>query len=659
MSALVYLLRLSAEHNPDEALARIPMSHFQFSLRAALCAMVLIALSACEMAPKRDDAQLGPAQDRAARLIARGDLKHAAAIYWRQAGEAKSPRREDLQLRAVETLLTPKTAELAKQYLAVVLGQDLRGPWLVRARLAQARLALIERQPAKALAALPPGISLTTPQYETQVDELRAQALLDVGQILQSVRLRALLAVRLDDPKARDLNRRKLWAALGRAGEQQVARWAGVETNPDVRGWLELSFIAKTSAANLNAFNQALDAWRQRYPNHAASETILARLREDWKSLRLNPRQIAVLLPLSGAYASVAEAVLAGFMSAYYTETQRTDRPEIRVYDVGDNNAAIWAQYTRAVRDGAELIVGPLDKGAVAALAGHKQLPVPVLSLNYSERVIDPPGNLYEFGLLPEDEARQAAERASLAGFDTALALAPEGEWGARLLEAFRARFEGLGGQVLDARRYDETSADFSIPIKDVLGIDSSEARYARLRSLLNRDLQFEPRMRPDADMLFMAALPRQARLLRPQLRFHYGADLPVYATSHIYTGVQDARADRDIDGVIYCDMPWMLEGANPKPELKTRLDRLFPLAGQQLARLTALGFDAYQVIHYLRRLDERAYERYAGLTGDLHMDDAGRIHRELEWGQFVDGEPRLLTGIQARSGPTAVATTP
>lgn len=635
------------------------MSYFQHFARTALVAVVLIILAACEALPKRDNAQLQTAQDRASELIARGEVKHAATIYWRQAGEVSSPQREDLQLRAVETLLTPRTARLAGQYLDVVLRQDLRGPYLVRARLAQARLALIEKRPAEALTALPPGISLATPQFETQVKELRAQALFGMDRILQSVRLRVLLAARLDDVQARERNRRKLWETLGRADKQQVARWARIETDANLRGWLELSLIAKTSTADLQSFDQALDAWRQRYPNHAAGDTILARLRKDWKALQLRPRQIAVLLPLSGAYASVAEAVLTGFISAYYTDGDATDKPKIRVYDVGDNTAAIWAQYTRAVQAGAELVVGPLDKGAVAALAGRRKLPVPVLSLNYSDRVTDPPKNLYEFGLLPEDEARQVAERALWAGHETALVLAPKGEWGARLLHAFRARFEALGGKVLDVQRYDEAAADFSVPIKDVLGIDASEQRYAQLRSLLNRDLKFEPRMRPDADVLFMAALPRQARLLRPQLRFHYGANLPVYATSHIYTGVKDARADRDIDGVIYCDMPWMLDGANPKPELKGRLQRLFPLAGQQLARLTALGFDAYQVIQYLKRLDTRAYERYAGLTGNLHMDDLGRIHRELEWARFVDGEPQLMTGIGARFAPKAVATIP
>jgi outer membrane PBP1 activator LpoA protein len=623
-----------------------------------LIAAVLITLTCCKMAPPRGE---GPRAQpgHAAELLKAGDLKGTAALLWEQAASQPSPQREDLQLRAVETLLTPKTAPLARQYLDEVLKEELRGPLLVRARIAQARLALLEGQPTIALRALPPGISLATPQFEKQVDELRAQALLDTGQILQSVRTRVALAPKLTDHQAIVANQQKLWRALGRASEQQISRWAQDEMDKTLRGWLALGYIAKTSPTDSRLFDRELNAWRQQYPHHPAANMIIGQLRRDWRQLQLSPRKIAVILPLTGPYASIAKAVQTGFMAAYYTDDQAHHKPSIRVYDVGESGTDVWEQYMRAVREGAQLVVGPLDKVGVDALAGRRKLPVPVLSLNYSERPSNPPNNLYEFGLLPEDEARQVAERARLAGYQTALTLAPQGEWGERLLNAFRRRFEELGGLVLDTARYDPNGTDFSAPIKDVLGIDLSEQRCAELRTLLRRDLQCEPRRRPDADMLFMAALPRPARLLRPQLRFNYATDLPVYATSHIYTGVEDVRSDRDIDGVIYCDMPWMLKGANPEPQLRARLDSLFPSESQDLARLMALGVDAYRIIYYLKRLAARPYARYTGLTGNLYMDDLGRIHRELDWARFVDGEPTLLGNALSQPSSGAVAAMP
>lgn len=629
------------------------------SLRGPWCValigiVVLLGLVSCASQPPREAAR--PVQ--VSKLIKQGDLAGAAAAYWELAKGAQSPRREDLQLRAVETVLTPKTMTLAKRYLSMMPADRLAGTALVRARLAQARVALMEQQPNVALAALPPGLSLTTPDFYTEVEELRAQALLAAGRVLDSVQVRSALATELTDQNAVAANHQKLWEALTRAGDQDLARWLRDERDPRLRGWLELGYIAKTSSGNFATFDRQLKDWQLKYDRHPASDKLLAQLRRDWRSLQLRPRQIAVMLPLSGAYASVSSAVLAGFMAAYYTDETAPEKPAIRIYDVGSGGDEARQVYQRAVREGADFVVGPLDKEGVTALAQIRRLPVPVLSLNYSDEIVDAPDTLYEFGLLPEDEARQVAERASLAGHHTALVLAPEGAWGERLLDAFRARFEALGGTVLAVNRYDESAADFAAPIKDVLGIDMSEQRNSELRSLLRLDLQFEPRRRPDADMMFMVALPRQARLLRPQLRFHYATDLPVYSTSHIYTGIADAGSDRDINGVMYCDMPWTVPGANPLPELRARMDSLFPLESQQLPRLTALGFDAYRVIYYLKRLAQRPYERYAGLTGTLHMDARGRIHRALQWAQFVDGSATVMDSLPASPESLAAAQT-
>ena len=71
-------------------------------------------------------------------------------------------------------------------------------------------------------------------------------------------------------------------------------------------------------------------------------------------------------------------------------------------------------------------------------------------------------------------------------------------------------------------------------------------------------ELEFEPRRRQDIDIVFMAAFPAGARQLMPQLAFHHGADLPVHATSHVWSGVPDPANDRDLDGVVFGDMPWL-----------------------------------------------------------------------------------------------------
>ena len=263
---------------------------------------------------------------------------------------------------------------------------------------------------------------------------------------------------------------------------------------------------------------------------------------------------------------------------------------------------------------------------------------MPTLSLNYAEQTTTATEKLFQFGLLPEDEARQAAEMAFLNGHRHTATLVPDGEWGQRLLIAFQQRFEELGGDIISSQTYTAGGSDFKHPIQRMLNLDDSEARRNRLQQLMRSELKFTPYRRQDVDMIFMAATPRDARLLKPQFKFHYAGELPVYATSHVFSGDIDREADRDIDDLFYCDMPWVLTD-NP---LKQTLEKLWP--GQKhFGRFFALGADAYNLIPYLSRLQANDWERFSGYTGNIYLDPQNRLHRELLWARFTKGIPRLL----------------
>ena len=154
-----------------------------------------------------------------------------------------------------------------------------------------------------------------------------------------------------------------------------------------------------------------MEAWRSGIPDHPALPGIagayLGRLEEE----RFRPARIAVLLPLSGPYQKVAAALRDGMIAAYF-EQPAEQRPLLRFYDSSDS-VDTWPLYTRAAAEGAELVVGPLDKQAVAQLARAGELRVPVLALNQVVPENPLPENLYQFALSPEDEARQVAERAA------------------------------------------------------------------------------------------------------------------------------------------------------------------------------------------------------------------------------------------------------
>src|SRR5207249_1686407 len=78
---------------------------------------------------------------------------------------------------------------------------------------------------------------------------------------------------------------------------------------------------------------------------------------------------------------------------------------------------------------------------------------------------------LYQFGLLPEDEVIQAAQRAKLSGFSKALIIAPKSAWGSRLVNAFLNEWQHSGGKVIDSWRY-TTNGNFNSDIAKLLKVD-------------------------------------------------------------------------------------------------------------------------------------------------------------------------------------------
>ncbi|HET7922274.1 MAG TPA: penicillin-binding protein activator, partial [Gammaproteobacteria bacterium] len=240
-------------------------------------------------------------------------------------------------------------------------------------------------------------------------------------------------------------------------------------------------------------------------------------------------------------------------------------------------------------------------------------------------------------------EAAQVADRALATGYSRAVALAPSDDWGNRVLNAFSARFRELGGSLLGTQLYAPGSSDFSIAITRLLNLDQSQYREGQLRGLLGHSLQFEPRRRQDIQFIFLAARSKDARLIRPQLKFYHAIDVPVYATSQVYQPGGDA--DDDLDGISFDDMPWLLENSGAAARVRTHLARLWSDNFDNNSRLYALGFDAWRLLPLLYN-SRQLSAPVQGMSGLLSMDAAGRIHRQLDWATFVNGNPKLLKPV-------------
>lgn len=438
----------------------------------------------------------------------------------------------------------------------------------------------------------------------------------------------------LTNAQALVANHQRIWYALGHLDQLELQLAGGGDTGDELRGWLDLAILFLEFGGDRDGLRTAVSRWSNANRAHPAAE---------FAAIVLGPprtpdlRQIGLLLPLSSNYGSAARQVYDGFDAAHATDTHPR-RPLVNFHDVGAEPSLVANYVGVSSSQGADVIVGPLGKDAVKALLESRRPEKPMVMLGSStaENALIP--GLYQFDLAPEPEAQQVAEFMYASGHRRAASLYPDVEWGRRLHNAFVERWEELGGALAEARPYQPGSNDFTAPIKNLLNLTESEARQSLLEANSGLNVEFDARRRHDIDALFMVARPDEARLLKPQINFFRGYDLPVYSTSHVYTGTRDANQDTDLDGIRFPDMPWALRNTTRINNLKIALrDAGYSNVSSDLF---AFGFDAYQLALIAADPGRAGDTRVSGLTADLILGVDGRVHRRLDWAEFKSGVP-------------------
>ncbi len=465
-------------------------------------------------------------------------------------------------------------------------------------------------------------------------------------------------------------------------------------TDPNLAGWLAL-----LEALDSEALPEAeLQEWRRAYPDHPAVAALIDSFtvpgQNSW-------RQIALLLPLTSPDGRAARAFYDGFTEAHNNDSSR-DKPELALYDIGADSFLASFYYQAAEADGADFIVGPLGRKAVENLLASRNLETNTLLLADipPEKASD---NLYGISLSPENEARQVADKAYATGHRNATVLRSDGEWGERVANAFVAHWENLGGQILKNSSFPEDVSNHARVVRKFLGIDKSMVRHRLIEAQTGLKLKFSPRRNTDMDFIFLAATTTQARLIVPQLRFFQAHDVPLYGTSYVYAGNPEPAVDADLDGLIFGEMRWILDGVTlykkKKAEEKalkmaesannqddsenqsTDPDTLaeFPESGvptldvsgevdevdlpqvyqpelparpyghTALDRLYALGVQSYQIIPQLQRLRQNNWMKVSGKAMTISVDQNGNSVHLPTWAKFVSGlaEPLPLLPAQ------------
>jgi outer membrane PBP1 activator LpoA protein len=586
-------------------------------LLSALCLAALLA--ACASSPSSNLGELPRTPDATVEQL----LERAAA--------SKSPEEAAaLRLSAADQTARQGDPVRAAQILQQVRMELLKPGLQILASTLGAELALTRNDAKGALTALGhPSLQRLgelPADQQVRAHVVRARALEADGQILPAARERVFIAPLLVGDAASQ-NHEAIWTLVGALPLEQLQ----APGTDDLGGWLSLALAVK-SAGTLEQQQAAIDTWVAQHPAHPAARQLPAPLIK-LKELASQPlTRIALLLPQEGQLAGVARALREGFMAAYYQAQQAGQKPP--VIDVIDSSrlSSLDDFYRQAQAQGVQLVIGPLEKPLVKQLAARAQLPLPTLALNYSDSNQVGPPQLFQFGLAAEDEAREVSRRARADGLHSAAAMIPKGEWGDRVLNAFRQDWEANGGTLVAAERVDQP-VQLAQQIADMLNVRNAS-------SGVQNSTGAQASRRQDIDFIFLAATPQQAQQIKPTLNFQYAGDLPVYATSHVFSASGDQAQYNDMTGIRFCETPWLLDTSNP---LRQQVTRQWPQANGSMGRLYAMGVDAYTLASRLGQLKALPDSRVDGLSGNLGMSTNQRIERQLPWAQFVGGQVHRL----------------
>lgn len=323
------------------------------------------------------------------------------------------------------------------------------------------------------------------------------------------------------------------------------------------------------------------------------------------------PAALAVLLPMTGSLAAPAAAVRDGFLAAYYAETRR--RPTIRFYDTQGTGGGAQAAVSRAQAEGAQMIVGPLTRDEVNAVAGSADGSLPIIALNRGNQAT-PPGTT-SFALLPDEEGAAVASRLLDRGLKSVLVFGNGSDNAQRAIAAARQALRAGGGDIVAEIPVAGETPDLS----------------ARLAGLLSAPVP------PQAVVFALDA--GQARAIAAQLKLSALAGLPRMATSMIVSGA-NAKADIELEGIEYPELPWLLDQGGGLPD-SAALAQSLPSARGPSQRLFAFGADAWRLAAWFDRLYSDPSASIRGATGTLRIDLDGPVRRMPAWAVFRGGRGR------------------
>ena len=318
-------------------------------MRSRLLPLILMALLMAGCATVSTMPASSPQEQAAQALLDQGKFRESAEAWQMIADGASSPQRDRALAHAAEAWQQAGNDASARQALAQSNRRKLSGEEAVLHDLVNAQFLIEDGHGRDALPLLNQAPAIVPERLQAHWHHLRASAFEAANLAFDVASERAWL---LQSTKPHERS----------AGARNIERLlAGLPSN-------ELAQRSASLGAGEPLYPFAARELRKRglpLP-HPVAASSSAQMQEfppaDSDGFR-PPAQLAVLLPAKGPLAAAALGVRDGLLAGYYADQHR--RTNLRFYDSGGSAEGARAAMKKALADGAQMIVGPLDRKSV------------------------------------------------------------------------------------------------------------------------------------------------------------------------------------------------------------------------------------------------------------------------------------------------------
>ncbi len=426
-------------------------------------------------------------------------------------------------------------------------------------------------------------------------------------------------------PSAEEINH--VWQRLNALSQWQVEQLVALAP-PQIAGWQQLLNFAHRFGHQAASFNRYLTQWRRNFPEHPAK--LIAKQLTAVKTNEQPPTNIAVILPLSGKHKNAGESAQQGLLAGYNPSSEL----HLKFIDSHQLDFSTLAQ--TLADNNIDHVIGPLLKPNVDAYIQQEALTLPTLLLNLPIQAQIKASQMV-FSMDVKDEAIQAATTLSRQQYQHPIVLSQRDNVSQRIALTFVNQWQKITGSAPEIIFFDDRSK-MQEQLEISLGIKQSQDRIDEIDQRIRQKLETEARNRRDIDMIYLVSTPNETRLLKPYIDVNispFADAIPIFASSRSHSDNADSSDSRDLTGLQFTEMPWLLKSKQQNQALKQLVDSIWPNTNDNLKRIFAMGYDSLALINKFSALKQVPYIRHYGQTGIIKLTQQGILTRSLLWGSY------------------------